>query len=81
MMGLQTNDERCFGISAEAVLHDKEDTENLDKSAGRGRKRRRFMSPAERFRRNDANETKHIRRFLATFDGDGAEVTKSDGTS
>jgi hypothetical protein len=76
MMGLQTNDERCFGISAEAVLHDKEDTENLDKSAGRGRKRR-FMSPAERFRRTGVKEAKRIRRFLATFDGDGAEVSLS----
>ena len=35
------------------------------------------MSPAERFRRNEANETKHIRRFLATFDGDGADVSSS----
>jgi hypothetical protein len=60
----------------EAAFHDKEDTENLDKIAGRGRKRG-FMAPAERFRRAEVNEAKRIRRFLATFDGDGAEVSLS----
>ena len=76
MMGPRINDERCFGISVEAAFYDKEDTENLDKSAGRGRKRR-FMSPAERFRRTGVKEAKRIRRFLATFDGEGAEVSLS----
>ena len=60
----------------EAAFYDKEDTENLDKSAGRGRKRG-FMAPAERFRRTDVKEAKRIRRFLATFDGDSAEVSLS----